>query len=118
MSHTTGIPPKFLAKLDPNQRTFILTAVGRRFYEEFLCQHGKHLFTFGTTGSGKTQKGYAFVDWLKYLETQIWFDTGKTNEILPLLCMGRKIRIVTPSGTDVVIEESSGGIWTRIAYHP
>ncbi len=117
-SHTTGIPPKFLAKLDQSQRVFILTAVGRRFYEDFLCGHGKHMFIFGTTGGGKTQKGYAFVDWLKYLETQIWFDTGKTNEILPLLCMGRKVRIITPTGTDVVIEEFTGGNWKRIKNHP
>lgn len=118
MGHTVGIPNRFLSKLDANQRVFLITAVGRRFYEEFLCAHGKHLFIFGTTGGGKTQKGYAFVDWLKHLETQIWFDTGKTNEILPLLCMSRKVRIITPTGTDVIIEEYQNGKWQRIANHP
>ena len=96
---------RYLDKLNERQRDFLLTAIGLKFYQKFLTQHGKHLFIFGTTGSGKTQKGYAFVDWLKHLENQIWFDTGKTNEILPLLCMDRKIRIIVPKGHRVVIEE-------------
>lgn len=118
MSRTVGIPPGFLAKLDERQKLFILTAVGRRFYDEVLTKHGHHLFTFGTTGSGKTQKGYWWVHWLKYLETQIWTSTGKTNEILPLLCTGRKVTILTPTGTDVIIEERVGGKWQRIRDHP
>lgn len=109
---------KYLEKLSEEQRTFILTAVGRRFYDEFLIQYGKHLFIFGTTGSGKTNKGYAFVDWLKHLETQIWFDSGKQNEILPLLCMDRKVRILTPAGTDIIIEEHKHGQWQKIENHP
>jgi hypothetical protein len=115
---TNGMNPLFLNKLDPVQRTFILTAVGRRFYDEFLIQYGKHLFLTGTTGSGKTNKGYSFVDWLKHLETQIWFDSCKTNEILPLLCMNRKIRIITPTGTDISIEERKDGKWQKIEDHP
>ena len=98
MSPTVGIPIGFLKKLDAIQRKFILTAVGLRFYAEFLLKYGYHLFLFGTTGSGKTNKGYAFVDWLKHLELQIWFDSGKQGEILPLLCMNRKVRIVLPLG--------------------
>jgi hypothetical protein len=118
MARTVGINPKYLEKLDASQRSFILTAVGRRFYDEFLCRHGYHLFIFGTTGSGKTNKGYSFVDWLKHLETQIWFDSCKTNEILPLLCMDRKVRIITPIGTDITIEEYRGGKWHKIQDHP
>lgn len=102
MSRTVGI--RGLNKYDETQKAFLITAVGRRFYDEFLCQHGKHLFIFGTTGGGKTQKGYAVVDWLKQLETQIWFDTGKTNEILPLLCMNRKVRIIVPTRTNIKIK--------------
>ena len=109
---------KYLEKLDPEQRTFILSAVGRRFYDEFLIKYGKHLFIFGTTGSGKTNKGYSFVDWLKHLETQIWFDSGKQGEILPLLCMDRKVRIITPTGTDIIIEEHKEGKWQKINNHP
>jgi hypothetical protein len=118
MSRTVGIAPKFLDKLNSSQRTFILTGVGRRFYDEFLCKHGYHLFIFGTTGAGKTNKGYAFVDWLKHLENQIWFDSCKTQEILPLLCMDRKVRIITPTGTDITIEEYNQGKWQRIKDHP
>jgi hypothetical protein len=118
MARTVGIPNKFLAKLDNNQRAFLITAVGLRFYDEFLTKHGKHGYIFGTTGSGKTNKGYAFVDWLKYLEIQIWFDTGKIGEILPLLCMDRKVRIITPYGTNITIEERVNGKWERIKDHP
>ena len=50
------------------------------------------------------------MDWLKHLENQIWFDTGKTNEILPLLCMDRKVRIIIPTGTDIRIENRGASI--------
>ena len=56
---TVGIPNKFLDKLDTFQRSFIISkGYGLRFYDEFLCKHGYHLFIFGTTGAGKTNKGY------------------------------------------------------------
>jgi len=109
-----AIPRGFIQKLSDEQKKFILTGVGRRFYWEFLTAHGKHLFIFGTTGGGKTQKGYANVDWLKHLENQIWFDTGKTNEILPLLCMNRKVRIIIPSGCNLSIRDKK----EEIENHP
>lgn len=122
MARTVGIDPRYLAKLDPSQRDFLISpetaSVGLRFYDEFLVKHGYHLFIFGTTGSGKTNKGYAIVDWLKHLETQIWFDSCKTNEILPLLCMDRKVRIITPTGTNIIIEGYTNGKWDRIDNHP
>ena len=118
MSPTVGIPTAFLKKLDETQRKFILTAVGLRFYVEFLLKYGYHLFLFGTTGSGKTNKGYAFMDWLKHLELQIWFDSGKQGEILPLLCMDRKVRIVVPLGCGLQIEERVHGKWQPIQNHP
>jgi hypothetical protein len=101
VSRTVGI--RGLEKYDEIQRRFLITGVGRRFYDEFLTQHGKHLFIFGTTGGGKSQKGYAIVDFLKNVENQIWFDTGKSNEILPLLCMNRKVRIIIPTNCDLKI---------------
>ena len=112
MSRTVGI--RGLEKYNESQKTFLISAVGRRFYDEFLTQHGKHLFIFGTTGGGKTQKGYAMVDWLKQVENQIWFDTGKSNEILPLLCMNRKVRIIIPTGTSIEIVNKG----ERIPNHP
>lgn len=118
MARTVGIPNRLLDKFDPAQKKFLISAVGLRFYDEYLTAHGKHTFIFGTTGSGKTNKGYAFVDWLKHLETQIWFDTGKVGEILPLLCMNRKVRIITPKGTDITIQERREGKWEKIPDHP
>jgi len=118
MTRTVGIRTATMQKYDEIQQKFLTSAVGLRYYDEFLSQHGKHLFIFGTTGGGKTQKGYAMVDWLKGLENQIWFDTGKTNEILPLLCMNRKVRIIIPSGTDLTIEERREGKWQEIENHP
>jgi len=114
-----GIPNKCLDKFDPSQKTFLISSrTGLRFYDEYLTKHGKHTFIFGTTGSGKTNKGYAFVDWLKHLETQIWFDSGKVGELLPLLCMDRKVRIITPKNTDIRIEERASGKWEKIQNHP
>jgi hypothetical protein len=114
----TRISPGLFAKYNESQKEFLKTAVGLRFYDEYLTQHGKHTFIFGTTGGGKTQKGYAMVDWLKHNETQIWFDTGKTNEILPLLCMGKKIRILTPTNTKITIEERTPEGWQKLSDHP
>lgn len=111
------IPGRHLAKYDEVQQTFLKTAVGCRFYQEFLIQN-KHLFIFGTTGSGKTTKGYAFLDWLKHLKNQIWFDSGKEGEILPLLCMDRKVRILVPTGCNLIIEQHINGKWEKIINHP
>ena len=114
----TRIEPHWMAKLNDAQKAFITTATGFAFYDEFLTQHGKHLFIFGTTGAGKTNKGYAFVDWLKHTETQIWVSSGKQGEIFPLLCMGKRVEILVPDGCDIVIEERIGGKWQRIKEHP
>jgi hypothetical protein len=113
-----GINPKFLDKLNEVQRKFLMTAVGLRFYSEFLLAYGHHIFLFGTTFSGKSNKGYWLVDWLKHLENQIWFDSGKQGEILPLLCMDRKVRIILPMGCDLIIEERIEGKWQKIQNHP
>lgn len=118
MGRTVGINPAFLAKLHPFQRDFLITPVGRAFFDEFLTKYGKHLFITGTTGSGKTTKAYAFVDYMKHLENQVWVSSGKYGEIFPLLCMGRKVRIVIPSGVDVKIEERISGKWGKIVNHP
>ena len=114
----TRISPGWMRKLDDAQKKFIVTSTGMAFYDEFLTQHGKHLFIFGTTGAGKTNKGYAFVDWLKHTETQIWVSSGKQGEIFPLLCMGKRIEILVPDGCDIIIEERKGGKWQRIENHP
>ena len=118
MSRTVGIAPGFLNKLDEIQRAFLITSTGRAFYDEFLCAHGKHTYLFGTTGSGKTNKGYWLVDFLKHKETQVWISSGKIGETLPLLCMGKSVRVIVPTGCDVVFEIYGGNGWEKIENHP
>jgi hypothetical protein len=48
----------------------------------------------------------------------VWVSSGKYGETLPLLCMDRKVRIVIPSGVDVLIEERVNHKWQRIRNHP
>mgnify|MGYP006921393956 CR=1 FL=1 len=112
------VEPHLFKRMSAAHQEFFRTAVGLRFYTDFLTAHGKHIFIFGTTGSGKTNKGIWFVDILKYLELQIWFDSCKSNEILPLLCLGMKVRIIVPAGTTIEIQERKGGKWERIRNHP
>jgi hypothetical protein len=114
-----GINPAYLDKLDPAQREFILTATGKKFWDEFICKKGNHAFVVGNTGSGKTQKGYWLVNWLMHTETIIWISTGKNNEILPLLSMGKPVRIICPKGCTVQItERDETGKWKTIENHP
>lgn len=100
-----GLNPAYLDRLEPGQREWILTKTGKMFFDNFIVEKGYHLYVVGNTGSGKTQKGYWFVNWLKYTETQIWISTGKNDEILPLLTLGLPVRIIIPNGCDVRFEE-------------
>ena len=113
-----GINPDYLAKLDERQQRFAITGPGKMFLDDFIWLRGNHCFVIGTTGSGKTNKGYWLVDWLKHTETQIWMDSGKSDEILPLLCQGMKVRIIVPKFSDVSIEERKNGTWQKIENHP
>jgi hypothetical protein len=114
-----GINPKYLDKLDEAQRAFILTATGKKFWDEFVCKHGDHIFIIGTTGSGKTNRGYWLVNWLMHTETIIWISCGKNKEILPLLCLGKPVRIICPKGCSVEItERGPDRKWHTIADHP
>jgi hypothetical protein len=112
------VPPRVFNSMSKYHQDLMRSAIGLRLWDEFLTGYGKHLFIFGVTGSGKSQKGLWTVDLLKYLENQIWFDTGKSNEILPLLCMDRKVRVIIPSGCDIRFEERTKGIWQKIPDHP
>lgn len=110
--HTrAGINPDYLKKLRDPQRSFLEKAVGVKFVKEFLFKKGNHLFIVGNTGSGKTQKGYFIIDWLKHTENQIWISTAKSKEILPLLCMGKKVRIIIPKGAEFGLEEYTDDRW-------
>ncbi|WAC04028.1 MAG: hypothetical protein OS112_06005 [Methanoregula sp.] len=116
---SAGMNPLFVAKLNPNQRAWIKTAKGVKFVKEFLWKKGNHCFVFGTTGSGKTQKLYLLLYWLKHGETQIWFSTGKSDEILPLFFMGMKVRVIVPKGTSIEIQEEHGdGVYEPLDEQP
>src|SRR5690606_6397651 len=92
---------------------------GKKFWDEFICKHGNHVFIVGNTGSGKTQKGYWLVNWLMHTETIIWISTGKNKEILPLLCLGKPVRIICPKGCNVKISEyGPDRKWQVIEDHP
>lgn len=118
MTTFRGIKPEYLAKFDEGQRAFALSQPGQLLLNDFVFVKGNHCFVIGTTGSGKTNKGYWLVNWLKHTEVQIWMDSGKSDEIIPLLCQGKRVRIVCPDYCDVVIEERVNGKWQPISNHP
>jgi len=101
----TFYDPRFLKKFSYNQEKFLLSAMGFKFFHEFMARKGNHLFIVGNTGSGKTQKGYWVMDMLKHTENQIWISTAKSKEILPLFCMGKKVRIIIPKGAEFDVQE-------------
>jgi hypothetical protein len=105
---TNYYDPRYLKKFSYNQEKFLLSAVGYKFYYEFIGRKGNHLFIVGNTGSGKTQKGYWIMDMLKQSENQIWISTAKSKEILPLFCMGKKVRIIIPKGAEFNVLERVG----------
>jgi hypothetical protein len=113
-----GIPITYLALLDDPQKRWAITGPGKMFLDDFVWLKGNHCFVIGTTGSGKTNKGYWMLNWLKHSETQIWMDSGKSGEIIPLLCQDKKVQIICPKYTDVIIEERINGKWERIQDHP
>jgi energy-coupling factor transporter ATP-binding protein EcfA2 len=98
--------PHWYKKLLPAQQNFILEERGVHFLFKFLFKKGHHLFIIGTSGSGKTQKAYWLLRWIKTTrEIPIWIDSAKNGEMLPLLTMGTPVNIICPKGCDVRITE-------------
>jgi energy-coupling factor transporter ATP-binding protein EcfA2 len=108
----------YLNKLSERQRDFSETSAGVKFINDFVFKKGNHLFIVGNTGSGKTQKGYWVMDWLKHTENQIWISTAKSNEIRPLFCQGKKIRVIIPVGSEFSIEEHRKDGWGALENPP
>ena len=100
-----GYDPRYLNSFDEKAKEFLLTGHGRFFFDSFLSIHGEHCYVTGPTGAGKTNKGMHLVYFLKQTETVIWISSGKDNETLPLLFMGKPVRIITPKYHDVKILE-------------
>jgi hypothetical protein len=76
-----------------------------RFTKEFLKRSGEHLIEVGITGSGKTQGLYWILEGLIHhsKDTIVWFDSGKSSEILTLSTM-KELNLLIPEGLDVEIE--------------
>lgn len=78
----------------------------KKFSHEFLEKPGEHLIEVGITGSGKTQFLYWIIDGLVHKspgEYIVWFDTGKSSELLTLAKF-KPLNIIIPSGNEVHIQ--------------
>ena len=98
-----GINPAYLAKLDESQRRTILTGPGKFFADSFLFVDGEHIYVIGPTGSGKTNKNYNLVNWLKHTDVILWISASKDNDIAPLFYMGKPVNVIVPKYADVNI---------------
>ena len=98
-----GENPVFLDKLDEGQRKAALTGHGKHFLDNFVHISGEHGYIIGPTGSGKSNKLYGIASWLMHREKIIWVSSGKDNEIIPLMFLGKPVNIITPKYTDVEI---------------
>ena len=117
----TTLWPNWFNKLLDAQKKFILEKRGMHFIFKFLFKKGMHLFIIGTSGSGKTQKGYWLVRWIATTkEMVIWLDSAKNREIVPLLKLGYPINVIVPKGCDVEFTEYSEeeGKYVRMKDHP
>lgn len=98
-----GINPDYLAKLDEGQRKTILTGPGKFFADNFLFVEAEHIYIIGPTGSGKTNKNYNLVNFLKATEVILWISASKDNDIAPLFFMGLPVNIIIPKYSDIDI---------------
>lgn len=67
---------------------------------------GKHALVVGITGSGKTQVLYELLNGLSEFnpkETLVWFDTGKSSEILTLATI-KPLLVFIPKGYDLQVD--------------
>jgi hypothetical protein len=80
------------------------TLLWEAFKKAFIFDRGVPLLGLGQTESGKTEKSYQIGKWLMDSgETWIRMDCGKPHELLPLLLMGKKIKIISPPDCQVEI---------------
>jgi hypothetical protein len=109
-----GINPKYIDKLDEGQRNFILTPEGEEnrgsgkfFLDNFIFVPAEHVYVIGPTGSGKTNKNYNLVNWLKHTEVIFWISASKDNDITPLFFMGLPVNIIVPkyAGIEITLDK-------------
>jgi hypothetical protein len=111
----------WLSTLNERQRKFALEQRGAHFIYKFLFKKGHHLFIVGATLSGKTQKAYWVAEWIiTTKETLIWLDSAKNREMVPLLTMGKPVRVIVPKGCNVEFTEWSDDDhkYVRMKNHP
>lgn len=98
-----GINPSFLERLDESQRRTILTGPGKFFADNFIFVPGEHVYVLGPTGSGKTNKNYNLVNWLKHTDVVLWISASKDNDIAPLFYMGKPVNLIIPKYSDITL---------------
>ena len=93
---------------EPTMQGFETDYMDNVIRNDFINVPGRHAGLFGMSGSGKTTLSYmlvsAFVDEGACL---IWFDTGKSAEVLRLIDF-RDIHFIIPHGYDIKIEWNKG----------
>jgi hypothetical protein len=101
-----GINPEYLENLDDGQQEFILTSHGKFFADHFIFVDAEHGFVIGPTGSGKTNKNYNLVNWLKHTEVILWISASKDQDIVPLFFMGLPVNIIIPkyAGIEITLD--------------
>jgi hypothetical protein len=72
---------------------------------DFFNQPGRHLGIFGHSGVGKTQSAFWVVAEMinRGEETLVWFDTGKSSDLLRLLDFEDIVALI-PSGCDITVK--------------
>lgn len=79
----------------------------REFIRQFVQRPGQHLLEVGRTGTGKTQYLYYMVDLFRNYapnEALVWFDIGKTSEILTLAACWGPVQLITLEGCEIHID--------------
>lgn len=69
---------------------------------DFFNIPGRHLGIFGHSGVGKTQSAFGLVSEFIGRETVVWFDTGKSSDLLRLLDFA-DINAIIPAGHDIAL---------------
>lgn len=99
--------PIYLEKLDDSQLETALSGRGKWFLDNFIFVPAEHCYVIGPTGSGKTNKNYNLVNWLKHTEVILWISASKDHDIVPLIYMGMPVNIIIPkyAGINLTIDD-------------
>lgn len=98
------INPHVFSRFGPKTQTWLKTQEGQDFFWKFLNVKGQHCLIRGRPGSGKTRKMLWLASFLAKMETIVWIDSCKDEEISPLFNMGLPINLIIPSNCKVQIQ--------------